>query len=72
MGRDAVAGQKRQLRRAVHQGFERVEPIVGRDLADRIHLRVNIEGREAFGAVCELGEAFADLVPHWPELLASH
>jgi hypothetical protein len=72
LGGDPMAREKRKLRRPMHQRFQRSEPVGRRDLPDVVHSRMDIEGREASSATAELGEAFADLVPHWPELVASH
>jgi hypothetical protein len=66
-GRDPVAGKERKLRRTVHEPFQRIEAIDRRNLADRVHSRVNIERRETFGAALDLSDALADLVSDWPE-----
>jgi hypothetical protein len=71
-GRDAVARKQGELRRTVHQRFQRIEAIVCRDLPDGVHPGVDIERRQSSCASGEFGEAFADLVPYWPELVASH
>jgi hypothetical protein len=56
----------------MHEGFERAQAVGRRDLPDVVHSSMDIEGREARCAIAELGESLADLVPHWPELVASH
>jgi hypothetical protein len=61
---DPMAGQQGQLRGTVHQAFQCIEPIVGRDPADGVHPDMDIERGEAFGAMLNLGDAFADLAPH--------
>jgi hypothetical protein len=33
---------------------------------------MDVERGESCRAAAELGELLADLVPHWPELVASH
>jgi hypothetical protein len=72
LGGDPMAGEKRKLRRPMHQCFESAEPVGRRDLPDVVHSRMDIEGREARRAAAEFGEPFADLVPHWPEPVPSH
>ena len=72
LGGDPMAREKRKLRSPVHQRFQCSEPVGGGDLPDVVHSGMDIEGGEARRATAELGEAFADLVPHWPELIASH
>ena len=42
---DAVAGQQRKLGRPVSKAFQRGEPIHGRNLADGVHLLVDVERR---------------------------
>ncbi len=71
-GRDAMSRKQRKLRRPVHQRFQRIEAIIGGDLPDGVHPGMDIERRQASCACREFGEAFADLVPYWPELVASH
>ena len=71
-GRDAMSRKQRKLRGPVHQRFQRIEAIIGRDLANGIHPGVNIERGQTSCASGEFSETFADLVPYWPELVASH
>jgi hypothetical protein len=72
LGGDPMAGKERELSRTMHERLERIEAVVGGDLPNRVHSRVDVERREALGAIAELGETLADLVPHWPKLFASH
>jgi hypothetical protein len=65
--RHPMAGKESQLCRAVHQPFDRIEPVDCRDLSDRVHSRVDVEGGETFGAALDLSDALADLIPDWPE-----
>jgi len=69
---DPVAGEERKLRGTVHQRLKSIEAVGCGDLADRVHPCVDVEGGEAGCAAAELGEALADLVPNWPELVPSH
>ena len=59
---DTMAGQQRELRRAVRQAFERGKAVDRRDLADRVHLRVDVERRQARGTLVEIGDALAELL----------
>jgi len=70
--RHPVAGKERQLRRAVHEPFERIETVGCGNLADRIHSRVDIERREALATALDLGDALPDLVPDRPERFLCH
>ena len=49
--RDAVSGQKRQLRGAMSKLLQRGESIDRRDFADGVHLCVNVERRQASGTL---------------------
>jgi hypothetical protein len=69
---DSMTGQEGQLRRAVHQPFQRIESVDGRNLTDGIHSRVNIKRGEPFGTALDLSHAFADLISYWPERFLCH
>ena len=61
--RYAVAGKQRKLGRVVCQAFQSGEPVDRRNLADGIHLGVNVERRKAGGTLAEVGDALAELCP---------
>jgi hypothetical protein len=61
--RDPVAGQERQLRRAMRKLFQCGEAVDRRDFADGVHLGVDIERRKAGGALAELCDPLAELLP---------
>ena len=60
--RDAVTGQKRQLCRAVRKAFERGKPVDRRNLADSVHLGVDIERRQSGRALRKVGDALTELL----------
>jgi hypothetical protein len=64
---DPVARKQCELGGTVHQPFHSIESVGGCDLPDRVHSLVNVQGRQALGAVAELSESLADLVTHWSE-----
>jgi large subunit ribosomal protein L33 len=62
--RHAVARQQGQVRRMTGHAFERREAVHGGELADRVHLGVEIERGDARACVPDLGNAKPDLHPH--------
>src|SRR5215210_4676293 len=69
---DAVTRKKRNLRGTACQAFERGEPVVGGELADRIHLGMQIERREARPGLADLGNAKPDLCPDGRDRVSRH
>ena len=62
LNRDPVAGQQRQLGRAMRELLQRGETVDRCHLADRVHLRMDVEWRKAGGALAELGNPRAELL----------
>ena len=63
LNRNPVTGQERQLRRAVRKLFQSGEAVDRGDFADGVHLGMDIERRKAGGALAELGDSLAELLP---------
>ena len=63
LNRNPVTGQERQLRRAMRKLFQSGESVDRGDFADGVHLGMNIERRKAGGALAELGDPHAELLP---------
>jgi len=52
----------------VGEALERIEAVGGGRLADSVHLRINVERREAVGAAVHLGDPLPDLAARWPDV----
>jgi hypothetical protein len=63
LNRDSVTGQEGQLRGAMRKLLQRCEAVDCSDLADGVHLGVDIERRKAGSALAELRDPFAELLP---------
>ena len=63
LNRNPVTGQERQLRRAMRKLFQSGESVDRGDFADGVHLGMNVERRKAGGALAELGDPHAELLP---------
>lgn len=61
LDRDTMAGEQSELRRAMRQAFEGGQSIDCRDLANRIHLSMNVERGQAGSALVEVGNTFTEL-----------
>lgn len=59
---DAVPGQKRQLSGAMGKPLEGGETVDRRKFADRVHLHMDIERREAGGTIIEVGDPITELL----------
>ena len=64
LNRSPVARQKRELRGAMSEAFQRRESVDRRDFANCVHLRMNIERREARGPRGQVGNSLAQLLPN--------
>ena len=57
----AMTWKQRQLRRSMRQAFQSGQPVDCRDLADGVHLRVNIERRQARCTLVQVGNSLPEL-----------
>jgi hypothetical protein len=72
MHRDAMAGEKRQLRRAAGKSLERSEAMQCRKLANRVHFLVKVERREARPAIANFSKPQSDLCADVRERITGH
>src|SRR5690242_728733 len=70
--RHAMTRQQGELRCALGETLERRETVIGRELADGVHPRVQREWRDARTGVADFGDARCDLRLHLRELLGRH
>jgi hypothetical protein len=70
--RHPMTREQRQLRGMAGEPLERGKPVHGRELPDRIHASVKVEGRKARARLADLGDAQADLVSHFRERIGGH
>jgi hypothetical protein len=67
-----VSWQQRALCRAAGQILESGQPMIGRELADRVHAGMKVERRQPVSAVTNLCDASADLCPDVRERIRRH
>ena len=59
---DAVAGKKRQLSGAMGKPFKSGKAVKRGHLADRVHLRMDVERRQSRCTFVEVGDAVTELL----------
>ena len=70
--RDPAARQQRELRRMTGEALQRREAVDRGELADRVHPRVEVERREAWSALADLGNAQPHFISHLCERVRRH
>jgi hypothetical protein len=72
LNRDAMARQQRHLRRMAGELFEHCEAVGSSELADCVHLRIEVERRQSRSRIADFGDAQPDLCPYDRKRVGRH